>query len=97
MPNALSPLYLRESGPAWVPVSVQGCYPFPCREAKPVERNSALVSRQVVQAAQAGFEQGARAAPIAALIMMKRRGNLNDSLQKPLLRPGGSQPNLPET
>jgi hypothetical protein len=73
---------------------VQRARPFACRPAKQVERDPTLVSREVPQAAQARFEQGARAAEIAALIVVKCRGNLNDSLKKSLLRFSRSEPNF---
>lgn len=79
---------------ARVAAGVQGRYPFACGKAKPVERDSTLVRGQVVQAAQAGLEKRACAAPIAALVMMKCRRNLDNSLKKSLFCTGGSEPNF---
>jgi hypothetical protein len=73
---------------------VEGGDPFARREAKAVESDSGVVRGQVAQAEQSGFEEGAGAEPIAMLIVMKRGGNLNDSLKKPFFRAGGSEPNF---
>jgi hypothetical protein len=47
-----------------------------------------------MQAAQAGFEERAGPGPVAALIVVKGCGDLNDSLEKSLLGTGRSQPDF---
>ena len=50
--------------------------------------------RKTLQAPQAGFQQGARAASVASRVVVKSRGDLDDPLQERLLRFGRAQPDF---
>ena len=62
--------------------------------AEATEADAAVVIREIADAAQTGLQKIFRPAVIAAPVVVKRGGDLNDSLQESLLRLGRLQPDF---
>jgi hypothetical protein len=68
--------------------------PLSSGDAERFDVYAVMPMRESPQPPQPGLEQRLRAAHVPATVMVKRRGDLNDSLQKCFIRFRRSQPNL---